>query len=272
MVSATDQISPATRPLSTVPEHTVPEHTVREPASLTRLLKLDFPQFSGNPLYWQSFYDSFEAVAHNNTVLMAVQKVSYLWAQLKGEASKFIAGFQLTNPNYTHSVALLQERFGQPHKQIEAHMQALINIPTPNQSYSSLQEFHDNIESHVRSLDSLGKKEALYGILLVPIILGKLPMKTKQNLARAHGKKEWTVTKLQATILDELFILEMGVPVEATLSPTAAFAAGANKPVSKLKAQYPFCKGTHTPQYALLLQILNSVLISYARKDCTSTA
>ena len=52
-----------------------------------------------------------------------------------------IKGFQLTNPNYTHSVALLHEHFGQPYKQSEAHMQALINIPTPNQSYSSLQEF-----------------------------------------------------------------------------------------------------------------------------------
>ena len=139
---STDQISPATRPLSTVPEH-----TVREPVSLTCLPKLDFPQFSGNPFYWQSFWDNFEAAVHNSTVLTGVQKLSYLWAQLKGEVSK--AGFQLTNPNYNHSVALLHERFGQPYKQIEAHMQALINIPIPNQSYSSQREFHDNIESHI---------------------------------------------------------------------------------------------------------------------------
>jgi len=77
-------------------------------------------------------------------------------------------GFQLTNPNYTHSVALLQEHFGQLYRQIEAHMQALINIPTPNQLYSSLQEFHDNTESHICSLDSLGKKEASYSTLLIP--------------------------------------------------------------------------------------------------------
>jgi len=78
--SATDPISPATCPLSTVPEH-----TVREPASLTCLPKLDLPQFSGNPLYWQSFWDSFEAAVHNNTLLTGVQKLSYLRAQLKGE-------------------------------------------------------------------------------------------------------------------------------------------------------------------------------------------
>ena len=62
--------------------------------------------------------------------------MSYLRAQLKGEASKVIGGFQLTNANYNHSVTLLQERFGQPHKQIDAHMQALINLPSPSQSYA----------------------------------------------------------------------------------------------------------------------------------------
>jgi len=44
------------------------------------------------------------------------QKLTYLRAQLKGEASKVIAGFQLTNANYINSVALLQERFGQRYK------------------------------------------------------------------------------------------------------------------------------------------------------------
>ena len=78
-------------------------------------------------------------------------------AQLKGEASKIIAIFQLTNANYTHLVALLQERFRQLYKQIDAHMQALINLPNLSQSYSSLCEIHDAIESHIRSLTSLGK-------------------------------------------------------------------------------------------------------------------
>ena len=39
----------------------------------------------------------------------------------------------------------------------------------------------------------------------------------------------------------------MGSQVETTLSPTAAFAAGADKPIVKLKAQCPFCKGPHSP-------------------------
>ena len=45
--------------------------------------------------------------------------MSYLRAQLSGDAARVITGFQLTNDNYAHSVALLKERFGQIYKQVE---------------------------------------------------------------------------------------------------------------------------------------------------------
>ena len=68
-----------------------------------------------------------------------------------------------------------------------------------------------------------------------------------QYLARAHGKQEWTVSDLQSAILNELYIIEMGCQVEPPLPPTAAFVAGTSKPAVKLKPQFPFCKGTHSP-------------------------
>ena len=126
-------------------------------------------------------------------------------------------------------------------------MQALINLPTPSQSHASLREFHDTIESHIRSLASLGKSEESYESLLVSIILGKLPAKIKQNFARAHGKREWSVTELQSALLNELYILEMGSQVEDNLPLTAAFVTGASKLINKLKTQCPFCKGSHSP-------------------------
>ena len=33
---------------------------------------------------------------------------------------------------------------------------------------------------------------------------------------RAHGKKEWTLSELQAALLDEVYILEMGLQAEPT--------------------------------------------------------
>ncbi|XP_065897328.1 uncharacterized protein [Dysidea avara] len=141
--------------------------------------KLDLPQFSGSPLNWQPFWDCFQAAVDTNRSLTGVQKLSYLRAQVRGEASRIIAGFQLTNASYADSVQLLKDRFGQPYKQIDAHMQALIDLPGPTNSLSSTREFCDATESHIRSLSALGKTEDTYGSLLVPLILGKLPGKIK---------------------------------------------------------------------------------------------
>ena len=104
---------------TTAPPPPTDRHMKRE-GRVTFLPKLELPQFSGNPLLWQSFWDTFEASVHTSNSLTGVQKLSYLRGQLQGEAVCVIAGFQLTNANYEHSVDLLKEHFGQPHKQIDA--------------------------------------------------------------------------------------------------------------------------------------------------------
>ena len=108
-------VAPPRTASTSVPVH---EHFIWLP-------KLDLPHFTGNPLHWQSFWDCFGAAVDNNPSLTGVQKLSYLRAQLSGDAARVITGFQLTNDNYAHSVALLKERFGQIYKQVDAHMQAL---------------------------------------------------------------------------------------------------------------------------------------------------
>ena len=50
--------------------------------SVSRLPKLSLPYFSGDPLMWQSFWDSFSAAVHTNPNLTGVQKLNYLGAQL----------------------------------------------------------------------------------------------------------------------------------------------------------------------------------------------
>ena len=80
-------------------------------APQTRLPKLTLPQFSGDPLAWQGFWDSFETSVHSDPHLTGFQKFNYLCAQLQGEAACVVAGFPLTSDNYEHSVSLLKQRF-----------------------------------------------------------------------------------------------------------------------------------------------------------------
>ena len=159
-------------------------NTVHMVAQTCKLPKLNLPVFSGNPLDWQSSWDSFEAAIHSNSTLNGTQKFNYLKAQLKNEALHSITGFQLTNSNYEQAVTLLKDRFGQPHKVINAHMQALLDIKRPNRQLDNLQKFYDTLETHIRGLSSLGKAQESYGELFIPIILGKLLNDVWKNLAR----------------------------------------------------------------------------------------
>lgn len=179
--------------------------TRREPVSC--LPKLSLPNFSGDPLTWQGFQDSFDAAVHNNPSLDGVQKFNYLRAQLEGDAARVIAGLPLTSVNYDNAMSLLTERFGQPYKIINAHMQALLDVASPMNSLSSLQLFYDTIEGHIRGLAALGKSEDSYGALLIPIILGKLPTDIQRNLAREHGSLEWTLQDLKQGVLREIRVV-----------------------------------------------------------------
>jgi len=133
-ITPTDRtVSRTHTPLSS----SVAEHHV-EHERVTHLSQLELPQLTSNLFFWQPFWDCFNAAVHISRSLTGVQKLSYLHVQLWGDAVQVISKFQLTNANYEYSITLLREQFSQPHKQIDAHMQALINLPSPSNTLPSL--------------------------------------------------------------------------------------------------------------------------------------
>ena len=168
-----------------------------------------------------------------------------------------IAGLPLTNANYHHAVSLLKERYGQPHKLISTHIQALLELPKLINKLTSLQMFHNTVEGHIHCLQSLGKSPDTLETLLVPIMLGKLPEETKKNMARAHESSQWTVQQFQVFLLKDIHIFETGQQTSSLVSqerplPTASFYTGAEwKPGHRRREQTNkqpmclYCKGSH---------------------------
>jgi len=66
-------------------------------------------------------------------------------------------------------------------------MQALMEIPSPSNSLNSMRTFYDTVETHIRGFSSLGKPEHSYGDLLIPVVIGKLPVEVQRNLAWEHS-------------------------------------------------------------------------------------
>ena len=74
---------------------------------------------------------------------------------LKGEAAKVVTRFPLTDVNYLHSVEIFKDRFGQTQKIVNAHMQSLLNLPTPRNTLTDFRAFYGSIASHIQGLSPL---------------------------------------------------------------------------------------------------------------------
>ena len=90
-----DDSAPVSADHVDLPSDTMPAITTQHVYS--RLPKLTLPTFNGNPLQWQTFWDSFTAAVDSNPTLSQVQKLNYRRAQLQGDACS--PCHQWTHPN-----------------------------------------------------------------------------------------------------------------------------------------------------------------------------
>lgn len=151
-----------------------------------KLPKLEIKKFSGDPLTWQTFLESFECAVDQNDGLSSVQKMNYLINLVSGVAAETISGLSLSNENYTTALELLKNRFGDKQLIISSYMNKLLETETVRHvsDIKKIRKLFDQIESQVRSLKSLGLDAKNYGPMLIPVIMSKLPDEIKLIISR----------------------------------------------------------------------------------------
>ncbi|CAC5423506.1 unnamed protein product [Mytilus coruscus] len=85
-----------------------------------------------------------------------------------------------------------------------------MNLPAPTNDVFGLRFYGDKLESYVRGLESLGQTPEMYGSLLVPVVLDKLPIEIRKSIAREHGRDNLILENLRKSITREIDILEAG--------------------------------------------------------------
>ena len=141
-----------------------------------RLPKLSIKKFNGNLTAWTTFWDSFESTIHLNPELTNIDKFNYLNSLLEQSAAESISGLTLTNANYEEAIAaVLKKSYGNKQQIISTNMDALLNLEavTSHSNFKSLRYLRDQIESHIRSLKSLGIPSESYGSLLSSVLMSK---------------------------------------------------------------------------------------------------
>ena len=235
-----------------------------------KLPKLDLRKFDGEVSTWPTFWDAFESSIHKNPTLAPIDKFNYLNSLLMKPVLDAISGLSLSASNYEEAIAILKKRFGNKQQIINRHMDILLNVsPVTNQDTRKLRELYDTLESHVRSLKSLGIPSNSYGSLLSSIIMNKLPQELRLIISREIKDQDWQLDNIMHALEDELKARERAVPHDEcqlsggiqgfskaqTRSTTSALFAGHSGPTCT------YCKQSH-PSNACKI-----VTNSAARKD-----
>ena len=135
-----------------------------------------------------------------------MEKFNYLKGYLEGAAAKTIEGISLSNENYAKALDALKARYGNKQVIISSHMQHLLNIKavTSMNDVKGMRAIYDNLESHVRSLLSLGVDSKHYGTLLIPVVMEKLPSEVRLVVSRKFGDEEWDLQLLLNYLKSEI--------------------------------------------------------------------
>ncbi|VDI06416.1 Hypothetical predicted protein [Mytilus galloprovincialis] len=123
---------------------------------------------------------------------------------------------------------LLVNTLGKTHKIVNAYMKALLNLPAPSYTLDSIRNFSDKSEvcyPWIRIFRTVCQDT--YGSLLIPVMLGKLPITVKSNITRENGNDDWTLGNLRKAIQREISIQEASTNGSESYDiPTASFHAG----------------------------------------------
>lgn len=120
-----------------------------------KLPELNLPTFAGDVLQWTQFWDQFCSNIDQRD-LRDVDKLLYLKASLKGEASTVIDGLETTNDNYQVAVTTLTNRYGKKTQIIDTHYSTLYKLKRAEKQ-EDCRKTLDEIERHLRVLSSLGE-------------------------------------------------------------------------------------------------------------------
>ena len=170
-----------------------------------RLTKITLPRFNGDITRFYSFWQSFESSIDKNESLAQVDKFNYLVNILEGEAFRAIQGLEIIEENYEHAKETLHERFGHKQKIVQVHMESLLNLQySPNDTVAQLRQIFDNINIHIRGLESLGVKQENYGSLLILVVMKRMPKDVALQVSRETKSDIWEMKNILDIIRKEI--------------------------------------------------------------------
>lgn len=195
-----------------------------------KLPTIKLPDFDGEPYNWLTFHDTFKALIDEDSRLSNVQKLFYLKACMKGEASNLIKDAENTLEGYKIAWDLLKNRFDNNRIIIQQHVQNILDLPPMNrESAPNLRSLIDKLETNLRSLKALGEKVDDWDTLIIHLMINKLDYQTHKDWEKSlQGTKMPSLKEFKGFLNEKCRVLE-----SLTWNHNSNFNPSTNKTNSK---------------------------------------
>jgi len=147
-----------------------------------RLEPISLPTFTGNIQDWQSFYDCFRVMVHEDTGFSSAQRFYYLRSHLTGAALDLVKSVPMTDVNYEVALNRLKQRYDNPGLVIQSHIRSILETPyIQKASAGELQGLHAHICVHIAALKTMKQPTDQWDAWLVTIIVSRLDTATSHD-------------------------------------------------------------------------------------------
>jgi len=144
-----------------------------------KLPKIEIRKFDGDLKEWLGFWAQFQKI-HNDSELHDSDKFQYLvQSMIPGTRSyKLVSSYPQTADNYELVIKALKDRFGDKVLLTEVYVRQLLKLVIKNAAKTkvvSLSSMYDELESHLRALETLGVTQEQSAAFLYPLVESSLP-------------------------------------------------------------------------------------------------
>jgi len=117
---------------------------------------ISLPTFTGNIQDWQSFYDCFRVMVHEDNGYSSALKFYYLSSHIAGAALDLVKSVPMTDVNYKVALNRLKQRYDNPGLVIQSHIRSILETPhIQKPTTSELQGLHAHIYVHIAALKAM---------------------------------------------------------------------------------------------------------------------
>ncbi|CAH2083814.1 unnamed protein product [Euphydryas editha] len=231
----------------------VPDITDSNKNGEIKLPIIKIPTFNGKYEEWQTFYDLFCSLIHNNETLSPVQKLHYLKSNLSGEPEAMLRNFSITDANYEEAWCQLVKRYNNKRFNI---LKILFTQKTITmESASHIKQLLDTTVTCLKALTNMGIDTSSWDIIINYLVISKLDSESmrqwEQHISVKSELPTWS--ELQLYLESRFRSLEMiecnnnknKSLLAKSIPKTKSFHTNVNKQIKNNQIKCVLCSSDH---------------------------